>query len=360
MKFDCIIAGGGVVGLSLAYHLAKAGQRVFLFEREALPGCHASGKNSGMFRHLYRHEKLTGWAERSRSLWPTALSVPHFVETGSLVAGRTMPNHHGHLFENVELAGTPAVLCREDGLLDSPAYIPSLHRLCRKLGVGFLFGATDYAIRRNGAEWTIASGNISASAPYLVNAAGAWACDVLCDIDPNGTCDVQPYARHLFLVDGWPNDFMPAPECGFYWDEAEGWYLRRWDDTTRLFSICDAAPADPDAFTADESVIERAATALIHSFPHLSDNLRIARSWHCFRTYAPDQLPVIGLDPVHPGLFWMAGFGGFGMSTSFGAAEEVASFIAGKDSKLPSEFAPGRIRACMESSRYFPRLAHVS
>ena len=34
MKADAVICGGGLMGLSVAYHLAKRGASVVLFERE--------------------------------------------------------------------------------------------------------------------------------------------------------------------------------------------------------------------------------------------------------------------------------------------------------------------------------------
>lgn len=34
MKAQCVVCGGGLVGLSIAYHLAKRGARVYLFEKD--------------------------------------------------------------------------------------------------------------------------------------------------------------------------------------------------------------------------------------------------------------------------------------------------------------------------------------
>src|SRR5512139_3500908 len=52
-----VIVGGGVMGASIAYHLAKAGQRdVVLLERESFFGQGASGRNAGGIRHQFSTE----------------------------------------------------------------------------------------------------------------------------------------------------------------------------------------------------------------------------------------------------------------------------------------------------------------
>src|SRR5512136_1374414 len=52
-----VIIGGGVMGASTAYHLARAGQRdVTLLEREPFFGQGASGRNAGGIRYQFSTE----------------------------------------------------------------------------------------------------------------------------------------------------------------------------------------------------------------------------------------------------------------------------------------------------------------
>lgn len=352
MKCDVIIIGGGVLGLSLAYHLSHApthgstAKRVLVLEREQLLGMHASGKNAGMFRKLYRHPELTEWADRSSQLWPRALREQCFRTTGSFIASRHLPAHHPELFAERTVTvdrgeSLTGVFCASDGLLDSPLYLSVLRSLIDRERVDLRLGDAVTGAERNGQEWVVeTAAGLRAQAPWLVNASGAWLNSILA---PSLSLDALPYARHLFLVDGWPAGYMPLADVGFYWDEREGWYVRQWDAHTRLVSSCDRIASVPETFAPPPELVESLAQTLTEALPHVSQTLGVKRHWHCFRTYVPDQLPVWGEDPRAPGLFWLGAFGGFGMSTSFAAAADAAAVLLGRGMRIRPDFSPLRV-----------------
>ncbi len=45
-RVDCIVIGAGVIGLAVARRMASAGLETVVLEREAIPGSHASSRNS--------------------------------------------------------------------------------------------------------------------------------------------------------------------------------------------------------------------------------------------------------------------------------------------------------------------------
>jgi D-arginine dehydrogenase len=47
-NFDFVVVGAGIAGLSAAYFLSQSA-RVAVIEREATPGCHASGRSAAVF-----------------------------------------------------------------------------------------------------------------------------------------------------------------------------------------------------------------------------------------------------------------------------------------------------------------------
>ena len=45
-RVDCIIVGGGVIGLAVARRIASVGLETLVLEREAVHGSHTSSRNS--------------------------------------------------------------------------------------------------------------------------------------------------------------------------------------------------------------------------------------------------------------------------------------------------------------------------
>jgi glycine/D-amino acid oxidase-like deaminating enzyme len=65
---DCVIIGGGIVGVSAAYWLARAGQKVVLLEKGSV-GAEQSSRNWGWCRQQNRDARELPLATRSLSLW---------------------------------------------------------------------------------------------------------------------------------------------------------------------------------------------------------------------------------------------------------------------------------------------------
>lgn len=355
-KFDIAVVGAGILGTALAYHLADRGLRVCVLESEASPAMHASGKNAGMVRQLYRHPQLTEWARQSISSWPSSCKA-HFVSTGSLILGREVPDHHPELFNQKTVISNgspvPAVYCATDGLLDSASFVHSLRASGSALGVVYFFQTKVQGLQQSQDTWTLTTDKKSQiEASWIANCAGAWLNDFLAPHLAEARVSASAYARHLFLISNWQSVSMPAYNCGFYWDEVNEWYMRRWDSKSRLVSICDVqAVESPSEFTPNSEISEKLAQRLLKALPHEAQHLHIQRSWHCFRTYTSDQMPLWGEDPEYPRLFWLAAFGGYGMSTGFAAAEDAAASIAGTRSSKYSEFCPARERRLTESQK---------
>lgn len=356
-SFDVIIVGGGVLGTSLAYHLScRENISILLIEKEAGVARHASGKNAGMIRHLYRHAQLTDWAERSVKNFPAQLKDKHFKKTGSVILGRTAPGHHQHLFEDkYTTLGSethPSVYTAEDGLLDSGSYMEDLRSLCIKQGVNFLFNTRVRSIKKlktenrekNPNRWQLSTDKENYSCTWVVNATGAWINSIIQEEHPELQLESQGYARYLFLSEGWNNLDDTCLSSGFYWDEIHEWYMRDWEKGKKLVSACDIIPANPDCFTPEKNREEVISSRILKTIPEQGQEIRIGSSWHCFRTYTKDQLPVWGEDPQYNGLFWLAAFGGFGMSTSYAATQDAASYILDEEVFFYSDFCPSRVQ----------------
>lgn len=368
--FKVIIIGAGVLGVSAAYHLSryfssssKKTDSVLVIDKEFAPALHASGKNAGMIRHLYHHPVLSEWAERSYSGIcsigqngiPSELKTKHFRKTGSIILGRHAPNHHEHLFKegiiHSNASEIPYVYTEQDGLLDSSSYVNDLKKLSIDLGVNYLFKEKVLEILKNKKFWEVKTDKNTFSAEYIINASGAWLNSVLKRNYEERTLELNAYARYLYLSNSWKEKpKVNEGVYGFYWDELNEWYMRDWGDDMKLLSACEVIPADPDNYSHDNSIEELISERVLKSIPEYTKDVKIVRNWHCFRTYAPDKLPVWGEDEELKGLFWLGAFGGFGMSTAFAAAEDAASYILEEDISslnnyfnLMLDFSPKRL-----------------
>jgi len=301
-----------------------------------------------MFRQLYRHPKLTEWALRSRRGWPRDIVRKAFRETGSLIIGREVPGHHEQLFEQREIRigdkQVPAVETETDGLFEPPTYCARLERSLSKRYCKKIFHAEVTEIERKGVDWIVRASGKEFEAKVIVNAAGAWLNQFMVGDCADARVEAKAYARHLAEVSGLEEIATAFGPYGYVWDETTHWYTRNWSSSNQLASICDKEAANPDLVLQDETVPSRVMERLQNMLGESCVRGEVRNYWHCFRTYTEDALPIVGEDPTHEGLFWLAAFGGFGMSTSFAAAEDAARYICGDSVSIEPDFLPIRVK----------------
>lgn len=219
-------------------------------------------------------------------------------------------------------------------------------RTARARGARVLVNAGVEAIEQEGGRWRVETRAGVFRAALIVNAAGAWADEVaaLAGIRPLG---VVPKRRTAFNVPAPPGtDIRRWPLVD---DVGEEFYFKA--DAGQLFvSPADATPSRPmDAYPEDLDVacgverLERATTLQV---------VRVTRSWAGLRSFAPDELPVVGSESDAEGFFWLAGQGGFGIKTSPALSRACASLI--RERRLPedllrlgitaAELSPARLR----------------
>jgi len=174
------------------------------------------------------------------------------------------------------------------------------------------------------------------SCKVLVNASGAWA-NVVAELAGARPLPLRACRRHLFVSPpmAWVDRSWP-----FVWDVTHDIYFRPEGDGL-LLCACDQtelAPGDPPV---DESVKEMLAEKIQRHMPGLSE-VSISRGWAGLRTLTPDGRFVIGWDKKVDGLFWVAGLGGHGMTTSAAVGELAAELLVGGPGQRSAPFAPER------------------
>lgn len=365
---DVLIVGAGIAGASLAAALAPW-RRVMLVEAEDAPGYHATGRSAAFWHESYGGTGVQPLTRASLEMLdspPLAFSDRGFLlPRGALTLGQRSEAAAVDAFATefaargvdvVRMSGA-AVAARIPGL--RPEWSEAAYEAaCRDIDVGGLHAAYLRAARRAGAVlvtraplrrarrvgdgWDVELGDDRVRAALIVNAAGAWADEVAaaCGIAPVG---IQPYRRTVMQVRlgvPVPADLPLVIHVGgeFYFKgQSEGRvWLTPHDETPT--APHDAAPEELDVALA----IDRMQSVV--DWPVVA----VERKWAGLRSFAPDRLPVFGVDRHESAFIWCAGQGGFGIQTSPAIAALLAAelgapppadVIAHID---PAPFAPSR------------------
>ncbi len=185
------------------------------------------------------------------------------------------------------------------------------------------------ATSRTPEGWQIETSAGQINADIIINAAGAWADDIAekaglapLGLVPKRRTALVFQAPDTYDTSAWPmvNDIDET----FYFKPDAGRILASPEEATPM-PPCDVQPDEYDiAVTVDR--IEKATTMKIP---------RIDNKWAGLRSFFPDGVPALGFDPRNTGFFWLAGQGGYGITTSDAMARIAAQQLLG--SPLPAE-----------------------
>lgn len=366
-----VVVGGGIAGAVTAWALAAAGAReVYVLEREAQLGAHSTSKNASILRTLTEHPATTQLALETAAFLhdpPSGFSpVPLLDPVGLvLVPGDPTAAHIAawraakapdavRSLEAAELAALAphydwdrsgaahgALLVTDEGHIDTSALLDGLVRAARARGVRFRTGAEVHELERSPLGRVVgvrlASGeHIDAS--QVVIAAGGWAGTLA--RAAGSALEFEPRRRHLLVT---------APTAAvdrrwpIVWSEPDGFYVRP-ESGGLMLCACDQDVVAPDVCDALPDVRERIASAAARCLTGF-DDAPAAHFWAGLRTFAADDEFAIGPDPDVDGLFWVAGLGGHGMSTSIGVGRLAAALLLGApvDAELARALAPQRL-----------------
>ena len=359
-----VVIGGGVVGCSIAYHLARRGQKhVLVLERDAV-GAGTTSKAAGGIRAQFPTEtevRISLECIRVFEQFPDEFGVdPGYRKIGYLFLVAEAEDLKGFearvamqqkLGVDVRII-TPAdaqglvpalrvddliaaVWGRGDGMAGPAEVTNGYAKRARELGARIAEGVEVTAIDLRRHTVRTAQGDISA--PIVINAAGPAAARVgrLAGVD----IAVHPRRRHIFFTDPFPAIPGPVPLTT---DRASGFYFRKEMEQV-LLSPGDVEDAGQDLdVTMDWSKRDEAVEKAIHRVPIL-EGARIAGGWAGLRPLTPDDHAIIGWAPGVEGFFLAVGFGGHGFQHSPATGRLTAEWLLdGKPSMDLSLFDPAR------------------
>jgi sarcosine oxidase subunit beta len=337
-----VVAGAGVIGASIAYHLAARGASEIVLADRAEVASGATGKAMGGVRQQFSTEAEVTLARDSIGFFEE-LGAPLFEQVGYVFLATT-DDGLAELEQRAELQrglGVPvesvdasrigglntddvlgAVACWEDGVAEPAEVARELVKRCTGLGV-------EVRERTDAREL---EGDV------LVIAAGAHSPELWADLPIRALCRQ--------LVDVGPVEALP-PDLPMVLESESGFHFRRRGDTLRL-AMSEPSPRWTDREEVDEELVEDWRGRLAHRFPS-AGGAPVARAWAGLYDMTPDAHPIIGW--VGEGVYAACGFSGHGFMQSPAVGKAVAEELL--DGRSSIDLSPYRIDR-FENASVFP------
>jgi glycine cleavage system aminomethyltransferase T/glycine/D-amino acid oxidase-like deaminating enzyme len=357
-----VVIGGGIIGTSVAYHLAQRGcSDVVLLERDRLTSgttWHAAGL---MVTFGSTSQTSTWLRQYSRDLYArleaetglgTGLMQVGFIElateAGRLEEYRRVAAFNrllgidvqeispGEVKELFPLAHTDDVLAgfyvAEDGRVNPVDVTMSLAKGARMRGVRIIEGVpVTGVLRRAGAVTGVRTPAGDIAAEYVVNCAGMWARQLA---EQAGVSVSLQAAEHYYLItepiDGLDGS-MPVLEdpasFGYFREESGGLMLGLFETVCAPWHV-DAIPAD-FSFGSLPPDWDRMTPYLQQAMARVPVSMDAGvRTFFCGpESFTPDLLPIVGEAPQLRNYFVAAGLNSIGILTGGGIGNVMATWI---------------------------------
>ena len=351
---DVVIIGGGIVGSSVAYHLAERGcTNVLIVEREDRQGMGSTAKSMGGVRAQFATPINIRMSLYSIDLFSK------FEEVTGHTAGY---NAQGYLFvatnkrhldyleanyrqqracgvNNVEMVTREDIVktvpqliaddivggsfCPTDGFVDPYSVMTGFSKRARERGVKLWLETDVTGIDvKQGQVAGVQTSRGYVSTRAVVNAAGPWAASVaqLADVE----LPVEPLKRQIVKTESFSELSAKLPmvidmSTGFHFRPEGSAFLLAWPDPEETYGF---------KTDFDYGFIEKILTRAVSRVPVFADaEVNPRRCWAGMYEMTPDHHAIIGRAPDVEGMFLANGFSGHGVMHSPATGKIVSELI---------------------------------
>jgi glycine/D-amino acid oxidase-like deaminating enzyme len=358
---DVVIIGSGIVGSSVAYHLAQKGcTDVLVLEREAHQGKGSTGKSMGGVRAQFTtpvNIKMSKYSIDFFSNFDEIIGHPADYRAHGYLFCATNEKHLAYLKANRELQNALGVtnvewvqpddiakmvpqlrvddilggtFCPTDGFVDPHSVMMGFMLNARERGVRLWLDTTVTGIEvENDRVKAVNTSRGPVATKVIVNAAGAWAAQIAKMAEAE--LPVEPLRRQLVPTE--PFDQLPQRfpmvidmSTGFHFRREGKGILLAWND-----------PKETPGFKTefDETFVEKILTHAASRVPVLAEaGVNPRRAWAGLYEMTPDHHAIIGPAPNVEGLYFVNGFSGHGVMHSPASGRIAADLVLAGHSDL--------------------------
>jgi dimethylglycine dehydrogenase len=365
-KARAVVIGGGVVGVSTLYHLAKKGwtDSVLIERRELTSGStwHAAGLlplfnlsysvgqihkySVALYQTLEAETGLdVGFRKvsnirlaRTRDRWDEYMLYKGVADTIGVRVNVLTP---GQLKEIWPLCNTDGILGAiqhpDDGYIQPADLTQALAKGARQRGAEIYRTTTVTAIMRSGDGWLVKTDKGDIACEHVVSATGSFArrTGAMVGLD----VPVIPVEHQYIVTEPHPailaRQRQGLPEMGVLRESDSSWYMREENGGLLLGPYEKGAPCcylDGPAATSEYELFQEDLERLA---PHIETaivrvpafgEVGVKKVYNGAIAYAPDGSPIIGPAPGLPG-FWLNEGHSFGVTAAGGAGWQLAEWI---------------------------------